>query len=79
MMFNVLRYSPVTGFVGAEAVHVDGFEVAKAVAEEAARNQALRGRMLYQYHVVDLDGRVRYRAPPATLSGTSRDLEVFGC
>jgi hypothetical protein len=57
MLFNVLRHSPTTGFFGAEAVHVEGFEAAKEVAEEAARNQALPGRMLYQYHMVDLDGR----------------------
>ena len=49
MLFNVLRHSPTTGFSGAEAVRVEGSEAAKEVAdEEAARNQALRGRMLYQ-------------------------------
>ena len=67
MLFNVLKYVRERGFQEAEAVQVEGFEAAKKVAEEAARNQAQRGRALYQYRVYDLDGRVRYQAPRCTV------------
>lgn len=61
-IFNVLRQGE-KGFAGAEAIQVQSFAEAKRVAEEAARNQALRGRTLYQYVVYDRDGRVFHRAP----------------
>jgi len=62
MIFNVLRQGE-KGRVGTEARGIESFEEAKRIAEEAARNQALRGRALYPYVVYDRDGRIFHRAP----------------
>jgi hypothetical protein len=74
MLLNVIKHSPTTGYAGAEANGVSDFKATREVAEKVARNQAQRGRMLYQYVVVDHDGRVRHRAPRHRREGIEEGL-----